>query len=541
MLVHAKTIRDLKSRWNALAMISRLPDEVLASAFLELNLFFRNDQLQWRSIDRYRWITVCQVCSHWRTVALNTPRLWSDITVTRSLNWMREMLARSHKAPLRVRIALTSLVDGMGEPARLVLRELGRMEDLVIGVSADALEILHALDAPAPLLRSLNIEGVRQRTSRQPGGERQIPPPQVLARPTTAQLEQLDLLHCKFPWNLPVPFTSLTHLKVVGTGADRPSIAHVIMTLASFKLLEFLDLEGMLPTLPEDAVALPKPPIIVTFSRLKRLRFVGETMNCANLLNRLFLPSSASIILECTSKRGVAELAACLRARTPAMDQPRMLMLEEDFSGSTFYVRASPRDGPVRAGDPSSLVVTFKHSPDGPAPSSLSRHAIPFCLHLALENVDCVCTAGLVPPSFDEEQTKEWAALFIRMCNLTELSLSGLATYRLPDALVAKRWDGVEGLCLPTLRCVTVEDVTFGLPETFKQGLPGQFTKQLVHTLDERAREAPRLECLRIKRSKYIDLPDVRMLEKVVGKVEWDGIVDAEPDREEYEYDLNYY
>ena len=34
-------------------------------------------------------------------------------------------------------------------------------------------------------------------------------------------------------------------------------------------------------------------------------------------------------------------------------------------------------------------------------------------------------------------------------------------------------------------------------------------------------------------------MPDVRMLEKVVGRVEWDGIVDADPDREEY--DLNYY
>ena len=539
MLVHAETIRNLKSRWNALATISRLPDEVLAGAFLQLNLFFRNDQLQWRSIDRYRWITVCQVCVHWRSVALSTPRLWNDITVTRSLGWMREVLARSQRAPLRVRIALTSLVDGMGESARLVLRELGRIEDLVIGVSADALEILRALDAPAPLLRSLNIEGVRQRMSRQPGGERQIPPPQVLARATTAQLEQLDLLHCKFPWNLPVPFTSLTHLKVVGTGADRPPIAHVIMTLASFKILESLDLEGMIPTLTEGATALPTPAMVVRFPRLKRLRLVGETMNCANLLNRLVFPSSVSIALECTSKRGLADLAACLRSRTPAIDQPRMLMLEEDFSGSTFYVRASPRDGPIRAADPSSLVVTFRHGPDTPASSSLSRYAIPFCLHLALENVDCVCTAGLVPPSYDEEQTKEWATLFIRMCNLTELSLSGLATYRLPDALVAKRWDGQEGLCLPTLRRVTVEDVTFGLPETFSRGLPGQFTEQLVQTLNERAREAPRLESLRIKRSKRVDMPDVRMLEKVVGKVEWDGTVDADPEREEY--DLNYY
>ena len=125
------------------------------------------------------------------------------------------------------------------------------------------------------------------------------------------------------------------------------------------------------------------------------------------------------------------------------------------------------------------------------------------------------------------------------MCNLTELSLSGLATYRLPDALVAKRWDGEEGLCLPTLRRVTVEDVTFGLPETFTRGLPGQFTEQLVQTLNERAREAPRLGSLCIKRSKRIDMPDVRMLEQVVGRVEWDGIVDADPEKEEY--DLNYY
>lgn len=78
------------------------------------------------------------------------------------------------------------------------------------------------------------------------------------------------------------------------------------------------------------------------------------------------------------------------------------------------------------------------------------------------------------------------AGRFCQLVTLTELSLSSLVMYRLPNALIAKCWDGQDGLCLPALLRMTVEDVMFGLPETFKRGLPGQ----LVQALNEWAHEA---------------------------------------------------
>ncbi|KZT64132.1 hypothetical protein DAEQUDRAFT_52818 [Daedalea quercina L-15889] len=537
MLVHAEAIRDLKSRWNTIASIFRLPDEVLAGVFHILSFLYYNDQLEWRFVHRYRWISVCQVCSHWRIVALGCPRLWSDITVTRSMNWMRELLARSQEVPLRVQIAMTSMVDGMDKPARLVLGELSRTEELVVGISPDAFSILNALDVPTPLLRRLTVEVMCHRTTSLPGTR--IPLLQVLTRPATDQLERLHLLNCPFPWNTPVPFTSLSHLKIIGSNADRPSLTRVIATLDRLRLLESLDLEGILPALPQDVTRIPTTPTAVNLTRLKMFRLVGEPIDCADLLGRLSFPRSIHLILECTSGRGTADLVACIRSRTSLVEHPRTLVLGEDFAASTFRLRISMDEGPIRDDTRFPLIVTFKSNSSLAVSRPPSSSAIEFCLHLTLANVRTMHIVGIIPPSYDEDRMKEYLDLFSGVSNITVVSVSGLAAARLPNMLVARTWDGSDRICLTTLHRVEIEEVMFGVAETFLLKKPGQFTEQLAQSLEARSQELPRLETLVIRRSKYVDLPDIRMLEGVVKSVIWDGIVDANPGEEDY--DLNYY
>lgn len=530
IVVQAKAIRQLKSKWNSLATTSRLPDELLAEVFVQLNLSYRTDQLQWRSVDRYQWIAVCQVCSHWRSVALSTPRLWRDITVTRSMDWMREVLARSCRAPLHVQVGVT---DATVEPTRLILRELARIEELLIGVSAETFHILRALDAPAPLLRSLNIEALYQRS---PRPAPQLPSLEVLAR-SVAKLEQLDLLHCPFPWSLPVPFTSLTHLKVVGTGDDRPAMGHIIIVLACLKHLESLDFEGMLPTLPDDATSISSPSTVVSLPRLQRIRLEGAAVECADMLNHLSFPSTVYLTLECTSARGMVALIGCIQARIPVIEQPHTIAFEEDFAESKTHVRLSADDGPIsHAAFP--LVVTFKCSSTPSTATPAWWNPVIFCSHIPLASVHYVHLSGILPPSYYDDQAHQWLQVFSEMVALEVLSAEGLAAYRVPHILSVALSEGGPP-CLQTIRRVELEDVVFGTAETFERGEPGAFTEELVQSLLARLWDVPPLDAITIRRSKYVDSRCVERLEKVVGRVEWDGIVNAEPGDEDY--DLNYF
>ncbi|KAH9830587.1 uncharacterized protein C8Q71DRAFT_359250 [Rhodofomes roseus] len=539
MLVHSEAIRGLKSRWNTLATISTLPDEILAEIFFQLNLLYRNDELEWRTIHRYEWINVCQVCSHWRTVALSSSRLWSDITVTRSMSWMREVLARSQQAPLRVQFAMVNLADGMDQAARLFLEELARVEEAVIGVTTDAFEVLNGLDRPAPLLRFLTVKAVYYRAPRPPGTPPIYPALQVLTRPFVGRLERLNLLGCPFPWNTPLSFTSLSHLTLVGTGVDRPHMPDVTVTLTHLRLLKCLDLEDILPMLPKNVSSVPASQAVVRMAYLENLRLVGETIDCAYMLSHLTFPPSISLVLRCTSKRGLADLVMLIKDRLPQMQRPRTLLFDEDFSESHFHVRVSTNDGPPADGVPFPLVITFRSDPQTFAAESHTQCAIAFCLRLGVAHVRHLHVAGIIPPMYDEDQTKEWLQLFVHLNSLTVLSMSGLAAYRLPDMLKARAWDDSNRLSLPNLRRAEVERVSFGVAETFQRGQPGDFTEQLVQSLDIRAREIATFGTLVIRRSKCVDMPDIRTLEKAVENVEWDGIVDTSPSPEDFE--LNYY
>jgi hypothetical protein len=70
--------RALKSRYNQLVPISRLPPETLATIFVFLSASAWNE----RAV-HLKWICVAHVCHRWREIALNYPRFWSHINFTK--------------------------------------------------------------------------------------------------------------------------------------------------------------------------------------------------------------------------------------------------------------------------------------------------------------------------------------------------------------------------------------------------------------------------------------------------------------------------
>ncbi|THU75236.1 hypothetical protein K435DRAFT_707500, partial [Dendrothele bispora CBS 962.96] len=92
---HQKIIRDLKTRRNLHAFISKLPPEILSIIFL----LYRDEMaFHWRTL---AWIRVSHICRHWRNVALGCPALWSHPIFYMPAS-VPEMLLRSKSAPLTV-------------------------------------------------------------------------------------------------------------------------------------------------------------------------------------------------------------------------------------------------------------------------------------------------------------------------------------------------------------------------------------------------------------------------------------------------------
>ncbi|VDC06420.1 unnamed protein product [Peniophora sp. CBMAI 1063] len=91
-----------RRRHNASILINTIPVEILAIIFRFLVVFAPPGQ---RAPGDLGWITrATHVCSHWREVALATPRLWSTPSFVLSQKWAHEMLARAKNAHLSLRL-----------------------------------------------------------------------------------------------------------------------------------------------------------------------------------------------------------------------------------------------------------------------------------------------------------------------------------------------------------------------------------------------------------------------------------------------------
>ncbi|KAG5638834.1 hypothetical protein H0H81_009605 [Sphagnurus paluster] len=89
------SILALKRRHNSLSLIARLPPELLG------RIFVWNAEMQ-RGIAKMPWIKVSFVCSHWRSVSLRNPEMWTNITTLRSEDLTKLVLSRSAVIPLDV-------------------------------------------------------------------------------------------------------------------------------------------------------------------------------------------------------------------------------------------------------------------------------------------------------------------------------------------------------------------------------------------------------------------------------------------------------
>ncbi|KAJ8468796.1 hypothetical protein ONZ45_g17111 [Pleurotus djamor] len=166
---HEKAIIALKTRRNTHAAISKLPDDVMLMIF---SLAKPTEKLP----EIVAWLRKTQrVCSQWKEMILNSPRLWSDIILNRRPSYLATatmMLARAKGAPLDVTVSRLSSSERHDEQfwevIKSVLDQINHIKTLDITSTTlmDRITSLLPESAPAPLLRDLRLSGYTYDDSR---------------------------------------------------------------------------------------------------------------------------------------------------------------------------------------------------------------------------------------------------------------------------------------------------------------------------------------------------------------------------------------
>ncbi|TFY69504.1 hypothetical protein EVG20_g3136 [Dentipellis fragilis] len=307
----------LHTQRNALQPIARLPPEVLSSIF---HLVANTEQPYPRtrpypplygSPGSLGWILLSHVCRSWRAVALRDTALWAN-SMCALPSATAEFLRRAHTAPLTIRhdFGRYRHKSRVLQAVLLALEHLPRTRELRIRANKRILERLaDALhDKPAPALESLELAlaadariGFFYETVR-------LPTHLLTASPC---LRRLVLENCRLPWDSEL-LRNLTHLEVrlvVFSVPDLmlPTTTQLLTVLARCPELQTLALIDSLPEVPDDTPLKPAPQP-VHLSALTRLTLAGKPLACANLVQNLRFPSTATLELTCTGLGKLDEL-----------------------------------------------------------------------------------------------------------------------------------------------------------------------------------------------------------------------------------------
>ncbi|KAH9936665.1 uncharacterized protein B0H18DRAFT_974966 [Fomitopsis serialis] len=544
---------DLKSRLNRLAPISELPTEILSEVFLYTAAVDGSDAYysMWSTETPYDWIRVSHVCKHWRSVALNCPALWCNLTVMRR-EWTAEVLARSKKAPLYV--TMTSPVTGISmlellrgslpedseETVALVLSHLARMRSLSVTVKRPFTNrTLQLLDGPVPLLESLTIRC--EYTEHVSSTEHDYIHP-LLHRAGAHRLRRLELHDLRLQWNqflLP----QLTHLTITSVQQrDTPlvDVQTMLDALSQMSLLEEFVMETSL-TAPVDRTVVPKASTRASLPYLRHLRVRETPSNCACLLKYLETPSLSRLSLQLEGDSmplGAALLAA---VATKMASLGTLLTLHANFSGhlsKCVHLKAYPKEIDHHAMRGAGTVLD-KYTPDFELRSDrmvdVGTVIMDICRLFPIRDIrNLFITARWFPLA-------AWRTLLHSTDKVTELFVINSASCNwlsevLLERRLGERKETGEGhfyhYVLPQLRRLTLMECFFSHHgyDDFIPGIPVEDDARLVDGLldcfMDRYECGAEIEQLRIVHPVNVDREEIDLLNEVVRDVDWDGTID---------------
>ncbi|PCH39781.1 hypothetical protein WOLCODRAFT_161867 [Wolfiporia cocos MD-104 SS10] len=556
-----QTILDLKSELNTLAPISALPPEILAKIFIACV----DEPESGFTRGRCARIRLTHVCSHWRSVALQSSALWTDLALPAAPALVQEFLARSKSLPLRLYVysedyhfsldgSIASMFQdchpSLYESMASILKEMPMSRIRTIRMKAvspaSSRRLYDNLDGPAPLLESVELDNrtpYQSITATSSG----LPLPPFMHNGHPERLRRLVLKHHPFRW-IDIASYSLGHLTIscnltpAGKGNHMQDFLHAI---ESMPLLETLDMENAIPSLPSSMTELPRPTSIIPLTRLHSMRLSDiSSSNCANILNHFSFPalSTLNLSVRMESELFAEKLAGCLREKVPFWDKVRTLKCSmSEWSFPSLQMQTSPSDcsgAPHAPGCKLDFELTDELIILGPWILSTMCREIPW------KQVQTLQVSGLSLMSVNG-----WIAAFEGMEHVTVLNITGDGGVRhLIDALGhftpvsgtstlfgTPVQDTVSMKLFPRLRVITLEGVRIADDATFDEGGVGEVTDKLLNCIMMRYECGVEIHTLRITRCINIDKDDIAKLDEVMPGVDWDAYVYAEEPEYEYE------
>lgn len=273
-----ESTRALKSRRNALAPISRLPSETLATIFTLLSASAWDERPA-----HLEWVRVAHVCRRWREAALNHPRFWSYINFTKLTSaGMVEILARAKMAPLHLEVDINRWTTANFEPFEGQLEaHISHTRHLTIsGYLATALP---RLTSSAPTLESLFLSHDRIGIG--------INIPDNLLNRTAPNLTSLELQNCNISWKSPL-LKGLRNLKLLNISTKaRPELEDWLDALNEMPKLETLSLRSATPFAPPAGPLISERSRTITLPSLTHFHIHAFARDCAFALAHLLFPA----------------------------------------------------------------------------------------------------------------------------------------------------------------------------------------------------------------------------------------------------------
>lgn len=305
------------------------------------------------AIGPYTWIRVTHVCQYWRDVALANSLLWSHIVLTRSVECVQTILARSQQAPLTVQSFTSSCLGECAmplRPLRLALAQLHRIRVVELYVKWWVFDdIAAALEKPAPLLESFKLST--------PSGLYDagfvLPVVEFNYTSIVPPLKDLTLCSYGFPWRNPRHFRNLRSLHIQKGIPYCPLVEDVLRALRVMPDLTSLRLDDIFDSSPRDLTTLPILSDVVELSMLKDLTLSGDAVSCASLLHSLRFPTDTHLVLGLPKDQNAEHLKLALSVVRTKLglrdtkelryDAPMVAVLEQDRSSFIAHLSYKSR------------------------------------------------------------------------------------------------------------------------------------------------------------------------------------------------------